>query len=405
MSKKIIFSLLILIVAGAAILLGRSDENIGEFDENITTHFRDELSRAGVERVGQPIEGFSAFMYLDAFPGFEEVDFDGVQSYEGIYKFAAEELQYERTGSQPVTSAEDVISDSGYGTLLKNFSKRVNVDVGSKNDISKVLEKLREGDVELSSYISDDFSIWHPEGWFSYENNGSVFFSKDENLNIPANTDGFALAPWFQVGVDVISVEELFDQNLWNDGSEFLVSKDEVLINGLEGFKIVTQAAGAGGEVLHYVFNPDERVFTLSMYPFERGSKDTDEFEQSVATFMPNYEPGRNPTSADNAPSGSIHNLPVPEAVSEVKRFVATDENISEGLVIVMTAYEKTWTNGCLDLAEVDEMCTEALVQGYEVSVQGAGDVRVFHTNGNGSQIREMICPGPNCNLDKNIPF
>jgi len=97
----------------------------------------------------------------------------------------------------------------------------------------------------------------------------------------------------------------------------------------------------------------------------------------------------RNPTSADDAPAGSIHNLPVPKAVSEVKKYVALDENISEGLVIIMTAYEKTWTNGCLDLATKDEMCTEALVPGYEVSVQAGKGIRVFHTNEDGSQIRE----------------
>jgi hypothetical protein len=94
-------------------------------------------------------------------------------------------------------------------------------------------------------------------------------------------------------------------------------------------------------------------------------------------------------TSADDAPTGSMHNLPVPDAVSVVRSKVASDLDVREGLVIVMTAYEKTWTNGCLDLAEPGEMCTEALVQGYEVSVESQGQSFTYHTNGDGSILRE----------------
>jgi len=54
-----------------------------------------------------------------------------------------------------------------------------------------------------------------------------------------------------------------------------------------------------------------------------------------------------------------------------------------------MTAYEKTWSNGCLDLAEPGEMCTEALVPGYEVTVKAEGKEFTYHTNADGSVMRE----------------
>ncbi len=96
------------------------------------------------------------------------------------------------------------------------------------------------------------------------------------------------------------------------------------------------------------------------------------------------------PTSADNAPPGSIHNLPVPPAVAAVRTLVAKEMGISEGLVIIMTAYEKEWSDGCLGLATADEMCTQAIVPGWEVTVQAQGKTGIYRTNADGSVIREQ---------------
>ncbi|MDO8572670.1 MAG: hypothetical protein Q7S11_02750 [bacterium] len=93
---------------------------------------------------------------------------------------------------------------------------------------------------------------------------------------------------------------------------------------------------------------------------------------------------GEIPTSADNAPPGSIHNLPVPVAVSTVRSLVARELGISEGVVIVMTAYEKNWPDGCLGLGG-DKMCTQAIVPGYEVTVQAKGGERIYRTNADGT--------------------
>ena len=82
----------------------------------------------------------------------------------------------------------------------------------------------------------------------------------------------------------------MFKQNLWTEGSEALVSKDNVLIGNDERIRVVTNAAGAAGQMLHYVFDAqDGRVFTVSIYPYEAGSQDTDDFERAVQSFMINY--------------------------------------------------------------------------------------------------------------------
>lgn len=252
--------------------------------------FREELQRAGVERVGHPIEGFNAFIYLEAFPGFEESDFDGVKTLEGIYMIEDGEFKYVRTAGNPVTSAEETISEEGYKTLFENFSRRVGVGVEAEVDIAALLEKLREGDVYPNPFIYDDFSIWLPEGWYPYEFEYSVLFVHDPDLEFPGATEGFALAPYIQVGKQEIDLEEMFKQNLWTEGSFALVSKENVLIGNDERIRVVTNAAGASGQLLNYVFDAEDgRVFTVSIYPYEAGSQDTDDFERAVQSFMINY--------------------------------------------------------------------------------------------------------------------
>ena len=259
---------------------------------DIYKFFSEELQRAGVERVGQPIEGFSAFIYLEAFPGFEPADFDGVKSLEGVYQIEGGKLSYARNASNQVTSAEETISEEGYQTLLENFSRRVGVEVVADVDIATLLEKLREGDVYPNSYIHDDFSISLPDSWYPYDLGYSILFVHDPDLDLGSTgaTEGFALAPYIQVIKQEIDLDVMFDQNLWTEGSEFVVSIDDVKIGNDESTRVLSYAAGASGLILHYVFDAgDGRVFTVSVYPYEAGSQDTDDFERAVQSFMINY--------------------------------------------------------------------------------------------------------------------
>ena len=49
---------------------------------------------------------------------------------------------------------------------------------------------------------------------------------------------------------------------------------------------------------------------------------------------------------------------------------------------------QQTWTNGCLELANADEFCTEALVLGWRVVVGIGEQTLVYHTNQTGSLLR-----------------
>lgn len=124
------------------------------------------------------------------------------------------------------------------------------------------------------------------------------------------------------------------------------------------------------------------------LYNWDTNSLSVEEFEAILESIRVSEPQGSIPTSADNAPPGSIHNLPVPQAVSAVKKRVAQSEGVSEGLVIVLTAYEKEWSDGCLGLGGPAESCLAAITPGYEVTVQVKGAEQKYRTNTDGSDIR-----------------
>jgi putative hemolysin len=96
------------------------------------------------------------------------------------------------------------------------------------------------------------------------------------------------------------------------------------------------------------------------------------------------------PNSAEGAPEGSIHNLPVPPAVAAAKARAAADVGVAMSQVLVLSAHEREWPNGCLGLEQAGEMCTQALVPGWEVTVQAKGMTHIYRTNENGTVIRKQ---------------
>ncbi len=54
----------------------------------------------------------------------------------------------------------------------------------------------------------------------------------------------------------------------------------------------------------------------------------------------------------------------------------------------IVESQQQTWKNGCLELAEADEFCTQALIPGWRVVVGGRKQTLVYHTNQTGSIVR-----------------
>jgi len=54
----------------------------------------------------------------------------------------------------------------------------------------------------------------------------------------------------------------------------------------------------------------------------------------------------------------------------------------------VTEATQKTWSNGCLDLARPDELCTESLVEGWRVVLSEGDRLWIYHTDRRGQTYR-----------------
>lgn len=161
--------------------------------------------------------------------------------------------------------------------------------------------------------------------------------------------------------------------------------RTEVVVSGETAWRY--RATGLYENDNIVVVRPDY-VYMLTAFfnaPEDQILKDFDTILKTIAFTEPTE---RTVTSGDNAPPGSIHNLPVPQAVASVKKYVAEREGISEGLVIVLTAYEKEWSDSCLGLSGPDEFCLAVITPGYEITVQAKGAEQKFRTNTDGSVIR-----------------
>ena len=62
-------------------------------------------------------------------------------------------------------------------------------------------------------------------------------------------------------------------------------------------------------------------------------------------------------TSAENAPQGSIHNLPVPMGVQAARNALAAHLNVATNAIVILEAHEKDWSDSCLGLGGPAESC------------------------------------------------
>jgi len=92
--------------------------------------------------------------------------------------------------------------------------------------------------------------------------------------------------------------------------------------------------------------------------------------------------------SADGAPEGSIHNLPVEPAAAAARIDLAQKLGLATNSVVIMFIEEKMWSDGCLGLGGPAESCMAALTDGFRVEMEARGSTYVYRTDRTGTQVR-----------------
>jgi hypothetical protein len=94
--------------------------------------------------------------------------------------------------------------------------------------------------------------------------------------------------------------------------------------------------------------------------------------------------------------------LPV-SVISGIRQNLVNRQIPIRGQLKVVSYKQETWRNGCLDLPRPNELCTQALVPGWRVTVTDGSQRWVYHTNRNGSVVRLAKSETPVNNLPQSV--
>ena len=87
--------------------------------------------------------------------------------------------------------------------------------------------------------------------------------------------------------------------------------------------------------------------------------------------------------------SQNVRTSGLPLAVmNAVIKDVSRNENIPQTRLRISGYSSETWRNGCLEVLKPGEMCTQALVPGYKVTVSDGSQRWIYHTDKNGRKLR-----------------
>lgn len=97
------------------------------------------------------------------------------------------------------------------------------------------------------------------------------------------------------------------------------------------------------------------------------------------------------PTSEPTIPQETMNNnTETPQVVIDaVLNDITANQSIDSEQLAVQQTESQTWPDGCLGLAGPDEMCTQALVEGWRVTVSDGETTWVYRTDQTGGSLRK----------------
>ena len=106
---------------------------------DVQEYFNKKLREGVIDRIGQPIEGFVPFMFLQGFSRLVLKDFDGADALLGEYKIVEKELAFIMDEGGPIHSAAEAISEEGMKTVFANIQRRTNVLITTTDEVDGLL--------------------------------------------------------------------------------------------------------------------------------------------------------------------------------------------------------------------------------------------------------------------------
>ncbi len=99
-------------------------------------------------------------------------------------------------------------------------------------------------------------------------------------------------------------------------------------------------------------------------------------------------------TSCDNSTMENTNpianqNTNVPASVAQaVLEDLSQQTQIPLSKLTITKAKKELWSNGCLDLAQEGEFCTQVIVPGWRIFVSGDDQTWIYHTDQQGRSLR-----------------
>ena len=105
--------------------------------------FAEKLQAFVLKNIGQPIDGFSSTVYLSAFPGLLDIDFNNVETLGGRYEYSNGKLNFVRKESNRISTADEMLVEKGYETLFNNIRDRL----GRGLSVEEIIKGITTGGI------------------------------------------------------------------------------------------------------------------------------------------------------------------------------------------------------------------------------------------------------------------
>jgi len=111
------------------------------------------------------------------------------------------------------------------------------------------------------------------------------------------------------------------------------------------------------------------------------------------------------PTNKNELLEENLTTKALPHQVADaVLQAIARGEQMPTRQLEITDYHQQTWRDGCLELPNADEFCTQALVPGWRVMVSNDSQHWIYHSNSNGRSLRLANSDTLTSNPLKNLP-